>query len=352
MEWLLVTVVTEAALAFVLGATLEVGAGQDLAQALARARPGDVVRLGAGEHRAALGRRSGIAVEGAGAGTTVVVAPEGEDGLVATGEVILRGLTLRAGAGRCGLKVMGGTARLEDVALSGGACGAFVDGGRVDGRAVELRGEYGLLLRAGRVSLDGGSARAWGAGIGLLGGEVALRRYDIVGPAREAGISVAGGTLALEAVTLRAPGPSGIAISANGRVDGAAVTIAGAVEHQGFLGDCIQVRSGALRLAGATLVGCAGAAVEASGGDVSLRGVDATGGAAGCLVFVDGAEAALEGNLCAGRGPGLVLASGAHATAVANRWWTDPVLWVDCGSGARVKLGRGETAREPCAAPR
>ena len=31
-----------------------------------------------------------------------------------------------------------------------------------------------------------------------------------------------------------------------------------------------------------------------------------------------------------------------------NRWWIDPVFWVDCGSGARVALGDGERARAPC----
>ncbi len=67
---------------------------------------------------------------------------------------------------------------------------------------------------------------------------------------------------------------------------------------------------------------------------------------------MNGATAGLSGNLCAGRGPGLVLVSGARATAQVNRWWTDPVFWVDCGSGARVELGRGETARAPCAAAR
>ncbi len=71
-----------------------------------------------------------------------------------------------------------------------------------------------------------------------------------------------------------------------------------------------------------------------------------------CLVLVNGAVADLSGNLCAGHGPGLVAASGARATARVNRWWTDPVFWVDCGSGARVELGRGETAKAPCAAAR
>jgi hypothetical protein len=126
--------------------------------------------------------------------------------------------------------------------------------------------------------------------------------------------------------------------------------VAGATEAAGFLGDCAQVIRARLRLHGATLAGCAGAAVEASGGTLDLSGVDAAGGKAGCLVFLNGAVADLSGNLCAGGGPGLVAASGARATARMNRWWTDPVLWVDCGSGARVELGRGETARPPCAA--
>lgn len=340
------------ALALALAATLEVSAGQDLPAALARAGRGDVVRLGPGEHRGALGQLAGVTVEGAGAGVTRVVAPEGEDGGVVRGEARLRGLTLVAGPGRCALKVLGGTARLEDVALRGGTCGAFVDGGALEGREVELRGEYGLLLRAGRAALAGGSARATTAGVGVLEGELSLRRFAIVGPAREGGLSVSRGTASLEAVTIRSPGPSGISVSAGGRVDGTAVTVAGASEVGGFLGVCAQVIRGKLRLEGATLLACAGAAVEASGGEVTLVGTDATGGAAGCLAFVNGATASLEGNLCAGRGPGLVLASGARATAVANRWWTDPVLWVECGSGSRVRLGRGETTQEPCAAPR
>jgi hypothetical protein len=334
------------------GATLDVPAGGDLAAALARARGGDVVRLGPGTHRGSLGRAAGISIEGAGADRTLVLAPEGEDGLVAAGEAALRGVSLRAGPGRSALKVLGGAVRLDDVALSGGSCGAFVDGGALTGRGVELAGEYGLLVRAGRVVLDGGTARGASAAVGLLGGDVAIRRFAVLGPAREAGISVSRGSASLEAVTIRAPGPSGIAVSGGGRLEGVAVTVAGAAEAGGILGDCVLVMRGALRLSGATLVGCAGAAVESSGGEISLRGVDAEGGAAGGVVLMDGATADLEGNVVAGRGPGLVVVSGARATAVANRWWTDPGMWVDCASGARVRLGRGEVLREPCAAPR
>lgn len=338
-----------AAVLLALGATLEVGAGEDLAAALARAHPGDVVRLGGGTHRGSFGRASGLAVEGAGAGVTVVLAPEGEDGLVAVGEASLRGVTLRAGPGRCAAKVLGGSLRLEDAALAGGGCGAYVDGGELRASGVALEGEYGLLVRDGRVTVDGGSARGSLAGVGAVGGELALRRFEVVGPSVEAGISVSRGSASLEAVTIRNPGPSGIAVSGGGRVEGEAITVAGAAESQGFLGDCVQVLRGSVRLSGATLVGCAGAAVEASGGELSLRGVDAAGGSAGCLVLVNGARAELEGNVCVGRGPGLVVASGASASAVANRWWTDPALWVDCGSGARVRLGRGEIVRQPCA---
>lgn len=344
------TAVMELALAVLLSAsTVDVAAGGDLAAALSRARPGDTIRLGPGEHRGSLGRIAGVAIAGAGAGTTRVVAPDGEDGAIVTGDVTLSGLALQAGAERCGLKVLGGTARLEDVALAGGTCGAFVDGGRLDGRGVDLSGtRYGLLVSTGDASLDGGSARGGQAGVGTLTGAVSLRRFAVVGPASEAGISVAGGSATLEGVVIRAPGPSGIAVSGGGRVTGVEVTVAGATESQGFLGDCVQVIRAELRLHGATLLGCAGAAVEASGGSLALSGVDASGGSAGCVVLVDGATADLSGNLCAGRGPGLVAASGSRATARVNRWWTDPVFWVECGSGARVDLGRGEKAKAPC----
>jgi hypothetical protein len=275
------------------------------------------------------------------------------DGVLVSGDAALAGLSIRAGPARSALKVAGGVARLDDVALAAGSCGAYVDGGRLEGRGVDLSGgQYGLLVRRGEVALDDGSARGNAAGVAVLAGEIALRRFAIVGPAREAGISVAGGSASLEGVVLRAPGPSGISVSGGGRVDGVEVTVAGATEERGFLGDCLQVNRATARLHGATLVGCAGAAVEASGGTLSLSGVDAIGGSGGCIVLVNGASADLSGNLCGGRGPGLVLADGARATARVNRWWTDPVFWVDCGSGARVELGRGETSRAPCAAVR
>ncbi len=348
------TLVMEVALAFLAcGATLEVPAGGDLAAAVARARPGDAIRLGAGEHRGALGAISGVSISGAGAGATTLVVPQGEDGAVATGDVALEGLSIRAGPARSALKVTGGVARLADVALAAGSCGAFVDGGRLEGRGVDLSGgQYGLLVRRGEVALDGGSARGKDAGVGMLAGELSLRRFAVVGPGREGGISVAGGSASLEGVVVRAPGPSGLAVSGGGRLHGVEVTVAGAAEEQGFLGDCLQVNRATVAVHGATLVGCAGAAVEASGGTLSLSGVDALGGSAGCIVLVNAATASLSGNLCAGRGPGLVLVSGARATAQVNRWWTDPVFWVDCGSGARVELGRGETSRAPCAAAR
>jgi hypothetical protein len=64
---------------------------------------------------------------------------------------------------------------------------------------------------------------------------------------------------------------------------------------------------------------------------------------------VNGATAELSANLCAGRGPGLVIASRSRARLVANRWWTDPLLWAECGAGVQVEVGRGEKLRTPCA---
>jgi hypothetical protein len=344
------TEVMVAALAFVLGVEIDVAADEPLAPALARARPGDVVRLGPGLHTATLGRPVGIRVEGAGAGVTVVAAPEGEDGVVATGQLELAGLTLRTGPERCALKVLeDGDARLDHVTLAGGGCGAFVDG-RLRGRDVAFEGGYGLLVSGrGDAAVDAGSARGRYAGVGVLTGTVALRRFAVTGPAYEAGITVAGGSATLEAVVIRSPGPAGIAISSGGRVAGVDVTVAGAREEHGMLGDCVTVIRGELRLEGATLVRCAGAAVEASGGTIRLEGVDASGGAAGCLILVNGADAELSANLCAGRGPGLVVTSRSRARLTANRWWTDPLLWAECGAGVQVEVGRGEKLKPPCA---
>jgi hypothetical protein len=343
------TEVMAAALAFVLGAEIEVPEGTSLEFALDRAQPGDVVRLGPGVHSGALGRLAEIRVEGAGAGVTVVAAPEGEDGAVATGALELAGLTLRAGPERCALRVLeAGDVHLDDVALVGGACGAYVTG-RLAGRGVDLEGTYGLLLHAGEAALDAGSARGRHAGFGVFGGALALTRFAVTGPSYEAGISVAGGSATLAAVVIRTPGPAGISVSQGARVVGLDVTVAGAREEQGVLGDCVQVIRGELRLEGATLVRCAGAALETSGGTIRLDGVDASGGAAGCLILVNGADADLSGNLCAGRGPGLVVASRSRARLVANRWWTDPLLWAECGAGVRVEVGRGETLKTPCA---
>jgi hypothetical protein len=345
------TEIMAAAIAFVLAAELEVAAGAPLQATIARAQPGDVVRLGPGVHASSLGRPAGIRIVGAGSGETLVVAPEGEDGAIASGALELASLTLRAGPERCALKVLGGEVRLDDVGLAGGACGAFVDSGRLSASgAVATGGLYGVLVRDGDVSIADAAVRGGRAGVGALGGAIALRRVTVTGPSLEAGISIAGGSTRLDAVVIRSPGPAGIAVSDGARVEGADVTVAGAVEEHGMLGTCVQVIRAKLRIAGATLARCAGAAVEASGGSLRLEGLDASGGSAGCIVLVNGADADIAGSLCGGRGPGLVVASRARARLVGNRWQTDPVASVDCGSGARVEIGRGEKMKAPCAA--
>jgi hypothetical protein len=134
-------------------------------------------------------------------------------------------------------------------------------------------------------------------------------------------------------------------------VDARAIDVSGAQPDGGILGDCVQVSRGTLVLEGATLTRCGGAALEAFGGSVEARGIDASGGEAGCLVFLDRASGRLQGNRCTRRGPAVVAASGAQVRASMNRWSTDPVLWVECGSGARVHLGAGERTREPCRNP-
>jgi hypothetical protein len=344
------TLITAGVAAALLAATIDVPAGGDLAAAVASARPGDVVRLGRGVHDGALGRISGVRIEGAGAGATEVRAPEGEDAAVAVGSVELAGLTLRAGPTRCALKVFGGTARVSDAVLLGGAEGAFVEQGRLEGTDVDLAGtQYGLLSR-GDVVLRGGSARGGHAGVAAVAGTLALSRFAVVGPSSEAGIAIAGARARLDAVTIRAPGPSGLSIL-RGEVDGRDVAIAGATEQKGILGDCVLALRATVRLASSTLDRCGGTALSVSRGEGRVAGVDASGGSAGCLVFVDGAEGDVQGNVCSGRGPALVAGSGAHVRTLMNAWRTDPTVWVDCGSGARVELLDGASGRQPCAPP-
>ena len=336
--------------ALLLGAELSLEAGQPLGPALERLAPGDVLALGPGLHHGSLGRRDGLVVRGAGAGRTVVVAPEGEDGAVADGALSLSGLTLHAGEARCGLKVLGGRVSLDDVALSGGSSGLFVESGQVEGREVVLEGGYGLLESGGRVSLRGVTAQGRFAGLAVIRGELEVVRAAVTGPSREAAITVAMGTVHLAEVVVRDPGPVGLAV-AGGQVTGRDVTVAGPRAQGGLLGTCLLVRRGTVDLTASELVGCGGAAVEASRGQVRLDGVDATGGEAGCLIFTDRSGAQLSATLCTGRGPGLVAMEGSTVTAFGARFWVDPALWVDCGSGARVTQLDDPGGRQPCAAP-
>ncbi|WP_374109413.1 hypothetical protein, partial [Anaeromyxobacter sp. SG17] len=254
---------------------------------------------------------------------------------------------LEAGAPRCAVRVSAGTLRARDLRAVGGGCGARVSGGALEGADLALDGDVGLVVERGEATLVGGHLHGALSGATVHGGTATLRHLAVDGPSREAGLAVAGGAAHLEGVVIRSPGPAGIAI-AGGRVEGAAVVVAGVSEEQGIPGACVQVRRGSLALSASTLLRCGGAAVEASGGEVRLSSVDASGGAAGGIVLLDGATAVLDGNLVTGHGPALALGGGSRATARMNRWWADPVFWVDCGSGARLALGEGERARTPC----
>jgi hypothetical protein len=348
-------VLSPLALAALLGATIAPQPGQPITDALTRLRPGDTLQLPPGTFHTALGRLTGVNVRGAGAGLTEVIAPEGADGAQVVGAAELSGLTLRAGAAHCALKVIGGGhARLRDLALSGDACALFVDGGAVEAEQIDLRSAmYGLLQHDGEVAISGATIQGDMAGVGLLRGSLTLSRAAVVGPSRDAAISVSAGQVSLDAVVISHPGPSGIAIGSKGRVVGRSVSIAGATEQEGNLGDCVQSLGGDVHLAWSDLSRCGGAALELSRGRATLDGVDLQGGGAGCLALVDGARADLQGNLCTGHGPGLVLASGSKAQLRMNRWKVDPVLWVECATGARAEILYGEHERAPCqAAPK
>lgn len=344
-----------AALPLLLGADLAVPAGAPLADALARLAPGDTLRLGPGEHRGALGRLRDVRVAGAGAGVTVLLVPQGADGAVAEGPLALEGLSIVAGPRRSALKVLGGAVALRDVALVGGAGGAYVDAGRLEGREVALDGDYGLLCAGGEVALTGVTASGRRAAVGVLGGDVRLERAALTGPSSEAAVSVAGGRVRLAAAIVRDPGPTGLSIL-RGALEATDLTLAGPRlargldAEGGFPGGCAQVRRGELRLSASELVACGGAALEASRARVWLDGVDAAGGEAGCLVLTDHSEADLSATLCTRRGPGLVVMQGSTVRAFGARFWTDPAIWADCGSGARVEQLDRPGVRQPCAA--
>jgi len=342
-----VTPIIVSAIAIVLGAEVRVEAGGDLAAAAGRLQPGDTLRLGPGLHRGSLGRLAGVRVVGAGAGVTEVRAPEGQDGAVITGEVALSGLSLLAGPNRAALKVLGGAATLDGVALDAGACGAYLDEGRLEGRDLWLSGGYGLLQRRGEARLVEVTARGRIAGLALLGGALEVRRAAVTGPGREAGITVAGGTARLEQVIIRDPGPSGLAVS-GGEVDARDLTVSGASGQDGAFGDCLQVRRGTVRLSASELTRCGGAAVETDRAAVALDGVDAGSGEVGCLVFTGGTRATLAATLCAGRGPGLVAMGGSTVETFGARFWTAEAMVVECATGARVTLRDLPEARQPC----
>lgn len=335
-------------LALAAAATLEVGPGESLAAAVARAKPGDELKLHAGTFAGTLGRLKGLRIVGVDPGQTIVEAAEGEDGLVAEDSVELAHLTLVGAAGKAGLKVLGGETKLDDVILHGGSSGAFVGrGARLTARNTSFSGGlYGLLLDKGSATVASGQARGGRAGVAMNDGTVELSRFEIAGPSKDAALSVGSGRATLHDVVMMQPGPSGISVSYGGEVVGDGVVIAG-IEAENDMGDCVQALKAKVTLSDALLRKCLGAAVSSSGGEIRLDGVDAAGGSAGCLVLLDGSKGALQGVRCAGHGPGLVAMGGTRALLRMNRWLAGEMLFVECAN-SEVKLLYGEEERPPC----
>jgi hypothetical protein len=338
-------------LALAAAATLEVAPGESLSAALARAKPGDEVRLAAGTFAGSLGRQKRLRVVGVDPAETIIEAPEGEDGLVAEESVELAHLTLVGAAGKAGLKVLAGEAKLEDVVLHGGSTGAFVGrDARLTARQTSFSGGlYGLLVDKGSASVASGQARGGRAGVAMNTGTVELSRFEIAGPSKDAALSVGSGKATLHDVVMMQPGPSGISVSFGGELVGDGVVIAG-VLAENDMGDCVQALKAKVTLSDALLEKCLGAALSSSGGEIRLDGVDAVGGSAGCLVLLDGSKAALQGVRCAGHGPGLVAMSGTRALLRMNRWLAGEMLFVECAT-SEVKLLYGEEERAPCQPP-
>lgn len=339
-------------LALVLAATFHVESGGDLAQALSRTRPGDVVDLAPGVYTSSLGRLQGVRVVGAGEGRTEVRAPEGMDGATLAGESSIEALTLSAPAEHCALVISGGENRLRDLSLVGSACGVRILGGSLEASEVSLSGRRALVISGGRAEFTSGSARGELAGVFVMGGSLALRRFSVVGPSKEAAVLAGGGSLALEAVVVRSPGSIGLSVSRGARALANRLTIVGGGSDEEIPGACVLSERGELTIHDAQLARCAGVAVAATGGRATLTGVDAVGASSGCFEFRGRARATLVGNTCIGRGPGLVVADGADVSASMNVWAVDPVRVVDCKSGARLRIGPGERGPSPCSDPK
>ena len=77
--------------------------------------------------------------------------PEGADALVAEHDAQIAAVAMEAGAPRCALRVTAGTLRATGVRATGGACGARVSGGTLDAAELVLEG-------------DGGPPRRWRCG--------------------------------------------------------------------------------------------------------------------------------------------------------------------------------------------
>ena len=336
------------ALALATSVTLDVAPGDDLAAVLRRAKPGDTLALARGRHHGALPALAGLTVTGAGAGETVLEAPEGcpRRGGGGRGDAH-RPHRARRPRGAVCAGVEGRPAVLRDVALAGGACGALVDGRRAPrGRRPPARRRHGLLVAGGEARLR--DARRCTAASPASRSSAAPRRSSARRSRTLArgGIRSTGGEATLLASVVLAPGPVGLAVTRGSlRADESTVSGAG---PRGGPSTCAEALGGELRLAGSELRRCGGAALEASRAVVVLDGVDVEGGAAGCLALVDGARADLQGVRCSGHGPGLFVGSGAQAEARHDRWLVDPTMVVECATGARVRLGPGETGREPC----
>jgi hypothetical protein len=272
--------------------------------------------------------------------------------------------SIRIEGGSVAMRIDGGEARLDGVAIMDATTGIEVRGGRLDatdlvfrdiggpalfGTDGDLRArdvvagsvDYGLLTRPDlKVAIDRFEIEGarW-AGVALVGSEARISGLSIRGPSRHGALLAndLASALELSEVVLEDVGPMGLAlIRAPAQVSG--LRIAGVRKTaRGEDGICVLVDGASVQLTEVDLSGCAGEGVATLGGSVRVAGGRiAAGGEPGIQGWREGRVQVEDVVVSGGRSPSLAAHEGAQITLTGGS--VEGRMVADCQSGARIIL--------------
>jgi hypothetical protein len=244
------------------------------------------------------------------------------------------------------LRSIGGSLEVEGLRAAGGRMAAVGVGGGTArlSQVVVVGHEYALLVGAeAKVSVRGlTSLRAERAGVGVAASTVEMEEVLVLGAGSHGGINAVGATLTLRRFLVSGAGAYGISLH-GGEADVSHGAIV-AVTDDGGGGDGVHARIGKARLSHLHLSRLEGVGVQAAQGAVlTLRDLSVDRAAwAGVLAETGGSIDAVSVS---------VRRSGGSAVAVPGegRIFVDALVaeqnaagtvWVECGQGAEVWLGR------------